>query len=320
METKGKKDLRIVFMGTPDFGLPCLDMLKNEGYNLVAVFTQPDRPANRGHRMMPPPVKIWAEQNGIPVCQFEKVRQTGVEALRQLKPDLCITAAYGQILSQEILDIPRYGIFNVHASLLPKLRGSAPVQWAIITGEKQTGITIMRTVAALDAGDIIAQDTVEIAPETDAGELYEMLSSGAPLTLRRALEALLSGNITYTPQNEEESTYYPMFGRGFGQIDFSDTAENIYNFVRGTRPFPGSYILLGEMKVKVIAVSYVKKNHDIIPGTIVSADRTEGFAVACRDGIVKLETIQVPGKKPVSSKDYFLGNSIDTGIVLEKCN
>ena len=311
------KDLRVVFMGTPDFGLHCLDMLKEEGFNLVACISQPDRKAGRGHKMQAPPVKVWAIENNIPVYQFEKISKEGIDTLKELAPDVCVTAAFGQILSEELLSIPKYGVFNVHASLLPKLRGSAPIQWAIINGDEKSGVTIMRTVYKLDAGDIIMRDELDIPPEMNAGELYDKLSVLGAKTLKKALYALITDKITYTPQNEEEHTYFPMFKKDFGLIDFNEDAKKIYDFVRGTYPYPGCFFMYNDAKIKVLKADFEIKKHNYVPGQIICADRKKGLQIACGDGIINILEIQCPGKKPVSVKDYFLGNSFETGTVLE---
>ena len=188
-------------MGTPDFAVPALKMLVEQQYNVVGVFTQPDRKAGRGHKMTPPPVKVLAQEQGIPVYQFEKVRvPEGVQAIRDLNPDLLVTAAFGHILTEEILAIPQYGCINVHASLLPKLRGAAPIQWAIINGEKETGVTTMYTVLALDAGDILEQQGISILNDMTAGELYRELSALGAEVLERTLQKLEAGTlaVSYT--------------------------------------------------------------------------------------------------------------------------
>ena len=237
--------------------------------------------------------------------------------LKELRPDVCVTAAFGQILSEELLSIPKYGVFNVHASLLPELRGSAPIQWAIINGKEKTGVTIMRTAYKLDAGDIITQDELDIPSEMNAGELYDKLSVLGAKTLKKALMALISGEIEYTPQDDEKHTYFPMFKKDFGCIDFSWDCKRVYDFVRGTDPYPGCFIVYDGMRIKVKKVSFDICSHKYAFGEIVCADRKEGFKVAARDGIVSLLEIQCPGKKAVLAKDYFLGNSICTGTVLE---
>ena len=311
-----KEELRIIFMGTPDFGLPCLEMLKNENFNLIAVITQPDRKAGRGHKLKEPPVKIWAQDNGIPVYQFEKLKDSGVKLLKELNPDLCITAAFGQILTQKILDIPRFGVFNVHASLLPKFRGSAPIQWAIINGEKTTGITIMKTALKLDSGDIIEQDKIDIGDDCTAGELYCELSVLGANTLKKSLEKLLCEKIVYKKQNDEDASYFPMFKNDFGCIDFNNRCKQVDDFIRGTYPYPGCYIVYQDTKIKIIKSRFEIAKHRYTPGEIVFADRKRGFKVAVTDGFIEIVKLQYPGKKAVDAKDFFLGNVIETGTIL----
>lgn len=309
-----KNDLKICFMGTPDFSLPSLQMLHDEEYNVAAVFTQPDRQAGRGHKLLPPPAKEMAQKFGIPVYQFERIRKPeGVQALRELAPDLCITAAFGQILTQEILDIPKYGCINVHASLLPKLRGSAPVQWAIITGEKKTGVTTMMTVLALDAGDILERDELTIPEDLTAGELYGALSLLGAQTLKRTLEKLLAETLVRTPQREEDATYFPMFKKGFGEIDFNKPCNEIKDFVRGCNPVPGAFMTYGEDKIKVFCVSCKTDGQAHTPGEIVCADSKSGLAVSAADGIVWIEELQWPGRGKTSACELLRGRAFETG-------
>jgi methionyl-tRNA formyltransferase len=314
-----KDDLKIVFMGTPDFALPSLRMLHKEGFRMAAVFTQPDRQTGRGHKMLPPPVKLLAEELSIPVFQFEKVRRPeGVEVLKNLAPDLLVTAAYGQILTQEILNIPRFGCINVHGSLLPRLRGAAPVQWAIINGEKKTGVTTMMTVLALDAGDMLEKDEIEIPEDITAGELYAQLSVLGTRTLRRTLNKLLAGTLVRTPQDESEATYFPMFKKGFGEIDFNQPCRKIKDFIRGTNPAPGAYMMLSDNKIKVFKVSCKPDETGKTPGEILFADQKTGLGIAAADGMVLIEELQWPGKSKTTSKELLRGRSIQTGIVITR--
>ncbi len=311
-----KSDLKIVFMGTPSFGLPSLKMLMEEGFFVRAVFSQPDRKAGRGHRMLPTPVKLLAQELDLPVYQFDKIRMPqGVEALKDLAPDLLITAAYGQILTQEILDIPKLGCINVHASLLPKYRGAAPIQWAVINGEKKTGVTTMMTALALDAGDILERDEFLIPNDMTAGELYDSLSGLGANTLRRTLEKLLVGTLERTPQNEDEATYFPMFKKGFGAIDFNQDCEKIRNFVRGTNPQPGAYILYDCHKIKVFRVECEKTDKFYKPGEVLAANAKSGLVVAAQNGAVVIRELQWPGKCKTSDRDFLCGRSIPVGTV-----
>ena len=314
-----KDDLKIVFMGTPDFALPSLRMLHDEGFHVAAVFTQPDRQSGRGHKTLPPPVKMLAQEYGIPVYQFEKVRRPeGVEALRGIAPDLLITAAYGQILTQEILDIPRFGCVNVHGSLLPRLRGAAPVQWALINGEKKTGVTTMMTALALDAGDMLEKDEIEITDDMTAGGLYAQLSVLGARTLGRTLDKLLAGKLVRVPQNEAEATYFPMFKKGFGEIDFSQPCRKIRDFVRGTNPAPGAYMMVGDDKVKVFRVSVEPGKTCGEPGEILFADGNSGLRIAAADGVVIVEELQWPGKSRTTAKELLRGRSIRTGEIIRR--
>ncbi len=311
MTADSKQIGRIVFLGTPDFALPPLRMLMEQGYEVAAVITQPDRKAGRGHKLVPPPVKVLAELHGIPVYQFEKISRDGVQTLRELAPDLMITAAYGHILTQEILDIPKHGCINVHASLLPKLRGSAPIQWAIITGEHETGVTTMYTVLALDAGDILERESIQIAPDMTAGELYTQLSELGAAVLKRTLEKLAAGTLERTPQNENEMTYFPMFRKGFGAMDFGKSFEELYNFVRGTNPVPGAYFTYEGEKVKVFAIAKAQGRGRA--GEILTADDKNGLVIACADGAVRIVEMQRMGAKQMRAEDSLRGKKMQTG-------
>lgn len=311
-----KQDYSIVFMGTPDFAVPSFQMLVREGFQIPAVITQPDRKAGRGHHLVPPPVKVAAQEHDIPVYQFEKISAPeGVELLRGLKPDVLVTAAFGQILSQEVLDIPTYGCINVHASMLPKYRGAAPIQWAIISGEEQTGVTTMFTVLKLDAGDILEQDAVAIPADMTAGGLYDILSETGAATLLRTLRKVQDGTLVRTPQNEAAATYFPMFKKGFGEIDFRRTRGEIVNFVRGTNPVPGAYVMYDREKVKVFRVSAGDAPDDIQakPGTVVCSDAKKGLAVKAADGIVWIEELQRQGARRMGAKESLRGKAVALG-------
>lgn len=310
------RNSRIVFMGTPDFAVPALKMLVEQQYNVVGVFTQPDRKAGRGHKMTPPPVKVLAQEQGIPVYQFEKVRvPEGVQAIRDLNPDLLITAAFGHILTEEILAIPQYGCINVHASLLPKLRGAAPIQWAIINGEKETGVTTMYTVLALDAGDILEQQGISIPNDMTAGELYRELSALGADVLERTLQKLEAGTLVRTPQREEDATYFPMFKKGFGEIDFEMTCEKIYDFVRGTNPAPGAYMMYGEEKIKVFHVSIQNGETGKPCGSVLFANDKQGLGISAKDGIIVIEEMQRQGARRMAAKDSLRGKKVEEGYI-----
>ena len=241
--------MRIVFFGTPDFALPALNAACESG-EVVAVVTQPDRERDR-RRVSFSPVKQAAAERGIKVLQYEKVSREGVEELSALGADIFVTCAFGQILSRRILDLPPLGTINVHASLLPKYRGSAPIQWAIANGEKQTGVTIMRTVLKVDAGDILMQQATEIGDEETAGELFERLAVMGGELLKKAIAVIKSGKAVYTPQNEEEATHCPMISKSDGKLDFSLSAKELERRVRAFTPWPSAFTTCGGKVLRI---------------------------------------------------------------------
>lgn len=313
---ENKSGLRIVFFGTPAFALPSLHMLLEEGYQVVGVVTQPDRPKGRGHKLLPPPVKVAAEEAGIPAYQYQKVSREGLETLSSLGANLFITVAFGQILSRELLALPELGCINVHGSLLPKYRGAAPIEWAILLGENKTGISTMYTVYELDAGDILEQDEVEIGPEETGGELRERLSYLGAETLKRTLEKLLAGALTRKPQLEEEATYYPMFSRDFGEVNFLEPCLEIQRKVRALNPAPMAYTRFGGDKIKLFSVRMVDAQMEKEPGTILLANEKDGLVVQAKDGRLEICTLQFPGGKAMSAKDFLRGRG--KGLFWEK--
>ncbi|MEA4852786.1 MAG: methionyl-tRNA formyltransferase [Christensenella sp.] len=314
-----KKNFKILFMGTPEFAVPSLQMLHENGYHVAAVFTQPDRKAGRGHKILPPPVKEAALAYGIPVYQFEKVSAPeGVAAIREVAPDLMVTAAYGHILTQEILDIPPLGCINVHASLLPKLRGAAPIQWSIINGDTESGVTTMYTVRALDAGDVLVQKKMDIPPEMTAGELYDALRVLGADVLLDTLKRLENGTLVRTPQNEAEATYFPMFQKGFGEIDFCHESKEIVDFIRGTNPVPGSYMMYREEKIKVFRAMAADYAGAEKCGTILFANEKEGLGIKTKDGMVLVEEIQRQGARRMPSRESLRGKKMESGYLFKK--
>ena len=309
--------MRIVFMGTPEFAVPSLEALIGAGYEVVAAVTQPDRPVGRKKTLTPPPVKVCAQAHGVPVLQFERIRRKeGREALTALQPDLFVTAAFGQILSKAVLDIPRLGTINVHASLLPQYRGSAPINWCIVSGEKKAGVTTMMTNEGIDTGDMLLRDEVEIGENETAEELTERLSSLGAQTLLRTLRALEDGTLVRTPQNEAEASYQPMLSREMGEMDWSRSAQQLHDQVRGLYPWPGAYTTMdgGVLKVWVSRISDMKT--DAAPGAVVKADAKEGLFVACGTGVLQIVELQAPGSKRMNARDYLRGKPMQTGTVL----
>lgn len=299
---------RIAFFGTPEFAVPCLDAVIEAGYDVCAVFTQPDRPKGRGHKLAPPPVKARATELGIPVYQHEKISREGIDDLKNVSPDLMITVAYGQILSQEILDIPPLGCINVHASLLPKLRGAAPIEWAVINGDETTGVTTMYTVYELDAGDMLEKTETDILPEETGGELRERLSKIGAETLIRTLQKLTDGTLVRTPQDEAQATICKTFPKGFGKIDFSADTTSIINLVRGLNPAPVAYAMWGDKKVKIFEAKRAESfGASIVPGEVILADAKKGLFVNTGDGAIEITRLQMPGGKQMSARDYLRG-------------
>ena len=307
--------MRIVFLGTPEFAVPSLKRVLEDGYTVAAVVTQPDRPVGRKQVLTPSPVKAFAAEKKIPVFQYEKIRKEGVGDLRALAPDLMITCAFGQILSQEILDIPKFGVVNVHASLLPKYRGSAPIQWAVINGEKKTGITIMQTEAGIDTGSILLQKELEIGANETAGELSERLSLLGADAIGEALPVIAGGAAVWIEQDEERATHVKMLVKEDGKMDFTRSAEEVRNLVRGVNPWPGAYFEYDGETVKVWEVETVCAAGT--PGEVLPAKRKGELLIACGDGAVSVLSIQPAGKRRMSAKEFSAGRPIPAGTILK---
>lgn len=296
-------------MGTPDFSVPCLEQLINSRHEVIAVVTQPDRPRNRGV-VSACPVKVCAEKHGLKVLQYEKVSREGIDDIRAFNPDVIVTAAFGQMLSRDFLAIAPHGVINVHASLLPKYRGSSPIQWAVINGEKETGVTIMQTAYKMDSGDIILQKRVAVGVDETAGELFEKLSAlGAP-ALIEALDLIESGKATFTPQNEDEMTYFPMLKKEDGEIDFSMSATDIKHRIQGLTPWPSAYTTCGGKKMKIIKATV--ENMQGSPKQVLKADK-DGLIVACGKDALNIQILQPENGRKMSAKDYLLGHRIAVG-------
>lgn len=309
--------MKIVFMGTPEFAIPSLDMLVREGYNVAAVVTQPDKPKGRGNKLTLPPVKMYAVEKNIPVLQPVKVR-TGefAERIRELAPDLLVTAAYGRILPKDVLDIPPLGCINVHGSLLPKYRGAAPIQWAVINGESKTGITTMYTDIGMDTGDMLLKGEIDITPDMTAGELHDKLSDLGAEVLGKTLEMLKEGNLKREKQCEAEATYAPIMKKEVGQIDWNKNSNDIHNLVRGTNPWPGAFTEYCGEKMKIWKTETVKKdNVGLKPGTICETGK-EGIIVAAGDGFVRILEVQFESCRKMCVEDYLCGHKINEGEIL----
>ncbi len=299
--------MRIVFMGTPDFAVPSLEALYEAGHEVVGVFTQPDRPKGRGNKMVMPPVKTIALAHGTPVFQPERIKKQGVDDLRSLAPDLCVTAAFGQILSQEILDIPPLGTINVHASLLPRHRGSAPIAWGIVMGDKTFGVTTMMTDKGMDTGDMLLKTQTPLNEGETCGELTARLSLMGAQLLKETLIALKKGELKRIPQNHEAHSYEPMLKKEMGVVDWGKTGEEIVNLIHGLNPWPCAYA--GGLKL----LKAKKAPGRGRPGEILMADPKRGLMVAAGDGAVDILELQAPGGKVMAAKAYLLGHPMNIG-------
>ncbi len=306
--------LRVVFMGTPEFACPTLQRLVERGHEVVAVVTQPDRPKGRGQKPVPPPVKELAERHGIQVLQPARVRAPEfVEQLREIAPDLVVVVAFGQILPKSLLEIPRYGCINVHASLLPRYRGAAPLNWCIINGETETGVTTMLMDVGLDTGDMLVKKATPIDPEEDARSLHDRLSILGAEALDDTLGLLAAGRLSPEKQDDSLSCYAPMLKKEDGLIDWNREPVAVRNLVRGMNPWPGAFTYLDGKLVKVFRVATGEGLG--VPGTVLKADR-EGIEVACNGGSLILLELQLEGKKRLFARDFLAGCRIGPGTVL----
>lgn len=307
--------MRAVFMGTPDFAVDSLRALARE-HEVLAVVTQPDKPKGRGGKMLFPPVKEEAVRAGLPVYQPEKVRSKEfVDFLTGLSPDVIVVVAFGQIIPQAILDIPKFGCINVHGSLLPKYRGAAPIQWAVIDGEKTSGVTTMRMDAGLDTGDMLLMREVELSPDETGGSLFDKLKAVGAELLLETLKGLEDGSVTAQPQPKESPTAYAsMLTKQMGRIDWKKDAQTLERLVRGLSPWPGAYTQVDGKTVKIWRAS-VRPGGTALPGTVVSAKKE--FAVQAKDGILLLDEVQLEGKKRMEADAFLRGFAVSEGAVLQ---
>lgn len=307
--------IRTVFMGTPEFAVPTLKGLLAAGVNLVGVYTQPDRPKGRGKKMTASPIKQLALEEGLPVFQPNKLRDPeAVAELEALKPDLIVVVAYGQILPKAVLDIPTHHCINVHASLLPKYRGAAPINKCIVEGETETGVTTMLMDVGLDTGDMLVKMSLPIGENETAGQLHDRLSLLGRKSMEETLNQLCDGTLKAEKQDDEASTYAPMMKKEDGQIDWSRSAREIHNQVRGLDPWPAAYTSL-DGEVLKIAMTTVDDDLSGKPGEILSADKT-GVRVACGSGTLVIGELQLPGKKRLSAMNFLSGKTLFPGTVL----
>ena len=314
--------MKAVYMGTPEIAAVILkDLLKEDNMEVAAVVTQPDRPKGRGGNITFSEVKEVALEHNIEVYQPAKIKndEETIRRLKEINPDVIIVVAFGQILTESVLNIPKYGCINVHASLLPKYRGSAPIQWTIINGEEKTGVTIMYMDKGIDTGDMILKEEVPIAPDETGGSLHDKLAKAGSHALIKALRQLEAGTAERIPQNDDESNYVGMLTKSLGHIDFSEAAVKIERLIRGLNPWPSAYTYLGGKTLKLWRASVYNMagipDCDTAPGTVIFADKFNIY-VKTGEGCLKIEELQLEGKKRMSCEEFLRGFSIEKGTVL----
>ena len=309
--------MRVVFMGTPNFAVGTLEALLEAGHEVAAVVTQPDKPKGRGKTLMPTPVKEAALARMIPVLQPKKVREPEfVETLRKIGPDVIVVAAFGQIISKEILEMPRYGCINVHASLLPAYRGAAPIQWAVINGDKESGVTIMRMNEGLDTGDMIDKVVVPLDENETGGSLFDKLSAAGAKLCAEVLEKLENGTAVFEKQPELSTTdYAAMIDKKMGKINWERPAKEIEQLIRGLNPWPSAYTFMKGKSLKLWTASVVYEEREAVPGEIVEIGK-EGILVKPGEGLLLIRELQLEGKKRMDTAAFLRGYTVDKGWIL----
>lgn len=308
--------MRIVFMGTPDFSVGALETIIEAGHKVEAVVTQPDKKKGRGNQVQFTPVKEAALKHNLTVYQPVKVRdEEFVNILKDIKPDVMVVVAFGQIVSKEILDIPKYGCINIHASLLPKYRGSAPIQWSIINGDEKTGVTTMQMNEGIDTGDILEVEEVIIDRKETGGSLFDKLSEVGAKLIIHTLENIEKGNITPVKQNEAEASHVKMLTKEFGRIDFNKPAVEIERLIRGLNPWPSAYTKLDNKTLKIWDADVVDKEYEGSVGEVVDVDKTCIY-IKTGDKTLAINELQLEGKKRMETSAFLLGYKIEKGVIL----
>ena len=303
--------MRVVFMGTPDIAATCLKKIIADGFDVAAVYTQPDRPKGRGMKMVFSPAKEVALANDLPVFQPESFREEEtVQQLRDLKPDVVAVVAYGRILPQKVLDIPPKGCINIHASLLPKYRGSAPYQWAVLDGLKETGVSAMYLCREMDAGDVIDVARTPIGPDETAGELLDELAVLGADLLSKTLSAMEKGHVMAVPQDASQVSYAPMLDKSMCPIDWNVSAQKVHDKVRGLHPWPVATTEIQGKRFKIHATSVIQEAPNAAPGTILGLTKT-GLRIACAENIIEIRSLQAEGGKRMAAPDYFRGHPLE---------
>ena len=301
--------MKIVFMGTPEFAVPSFLRLLEDGYDVAGVFTQPDKPKGRGNKLAAPPVKEAALEKGIPVFQPDRMKDgAALQLIKELRPDLIVVVAYGKILPKEILDFPPLGCINVHGSLLPKYRGAGPIQWSVLNGETVTGITTMYMAEGLDTGDMILKTEVEIGPEETSGELHDRMAAVGAQCLSDTIRLILQGNAPRIPQEDSAASYAPMLRKEMARIDFSKTADQVHNLIRGMSPWPVAFTRYGAKMLKVHRAKIASGHGQ--PGTVLDSER---LIVACGEGAVEFMEVQLEGAKRMQVSDFLRGHPVTVG-------
>ncbi|MFZ7121150.1 MAG: methionyl-tRNA formyltransferase [Eubacteriaceae bacterium] len=312
--------MRVIFMGTPDFAVPTLQSLINSDHEIISVYTQPDKPNSRGNKIVFSPIKTLSLEHSIKVMQPNSIKDKKIiEEIRDINPDIIVVVAYGQLLPLEILQIPKFGCINIHASLLPKYRGSAPIHWSIINGENETGVTTMYMDVGMDTGDIINKEKINITENMNVEVLHDKLSFIGAQLLIKTFEDIEKGIAPRIKQNNDLSTYAPLLTKDVGKINWKNNSDQIYNLVRGTNPWPGAFTFFGNKRVKIFTtIKYSGKSYlDIEPGTIIDYHKNKGLLVKTGDDCIYIETLQFPNKKRLHVDDFILGNEIENGTVLK---
>lgn len=310
--------MRIVFMGTPDFAVGSLQALCESGkHEILAVVTQPDRPKGRGNKLLQTPVKEYALAQGLTVYQPQKVKTPEfVELLHELQPELIVVAAFGQFLSKEILELPKYGCINVHASLLPKYRGAAPIQYAIIKGEKESGVTIMQMDIGMDTGAMLDKVVVPIAENTTMGELHDALREQGAALLLQVIDKIAAGTAVAEPQDDAQATYATLLDRSMEHIDWSKTAQEVHNLIRGFNPAPSTFTKLPNGKsLKIWGSKMTDKNSAAAAGTVIETGK-HSFFVACGEGVLEITEVQPESKKRMPAQVFLNGRGVQEGDLL----
>lgn len=308
--------MKVIFMGTPDFSVGALEAIIKAGHEVTLVVTQPDKPKGRSGQMQFPPVKECAVKYGLPVFQPKRIKTPeAIDELKKYEADIYVVAAFGQIVSQEILDIPKFGCVNIHASLLPEYRGAAPINWCIIDGKKETGVTIMQMDAGIDTGDMLAKVIVPIDAKENAGTLFDKLSEAGAKLIVETLPKIEAGLITPEKQDEAKASHVKMMDKSLGNIDFSKDAVSIERLVRGLNPWPSAFTSVNGKNLKIWDCDVLDKDSDAMPGEIVEVAK-DYFDVACGKGILRIRELQLEGKKRMDTKSFLLGNQWKTGMKL----